>query len=531
MPRFFDVPSRGEIRDGTILSTFRSGLRLLRDGAGNVRVPEATITRATQEGGRWYAEADGVELACLAIHAKAAGLADQIDPRRATTGTLRGLHAPLRELVPLPAAGATLVCEATATVGTLFVGSTTVPDSAAAYATDPTTGLKYQVLYSVTTPANGIAGSDPANPLYLVGVDTGERTNLPAGTKLRWAQAPLGAAQEFEVVEDGTGGTDAETDAELADRVAADIAHRPESGNNAHVRSWGRGVTTAVEDLFVYACAKYAGTMVAAVTQKRGRQKETAPKGPLARIPAAGTLARVRAYLVPPASPVVPERIVSYVVAPAAETVNMTVGLALPRGRGLGWKDVRPWPLYASGPASISNLTSQTVFKISSQSALPGGSTAPAIMAWNATTSRWVELLVTSITLSAPNTYDVVLTAAPSGITLAVGSYISPAVRQRAAVVLAQGVERYFDSLGPGEVVTLGTDLRASRAQRFPAPLERWPQRAGSAIVNALQSALPGTISTGEVLQQSATSPTVPADPVTGPSMLVAGKIAVYPSD
>lgn len=530
MPRFFDVPARGEIREGQ-LATFRSGLRLLTDPATGAVFSEATITRATQEGGRWYAEADAVELACLALHAKAGGLADQIDPRRSTTGTLRGIHAPLRDITPLPASGATVRCEATATVGAIFVGSTTVPDSAAAYATDAA-GLRYQLLYTVTTPASGVAGSEEANPLLLIGVDTGERTNLPAGSKLRWAgNVPIGAATEFEAVEDGTGGAEVESDAELADRVAADIRHRPESANNAHVRHWARSVTTATEDGFVYAQAKYAGSMVVCITQKRGRQKETAPKGPLARIPSAGHLALVRAYLVPPASPVVPERIVSYVVAPVAQTVDMSIGLALPRARGLGWKNRSPWPTYASGPASISNLTSQTVFKISSQAALPAGSAPPAIMAWNATTSRWTELLVTSITLSAPNTFDVVLTAAPAGITLAVGTYISPAVRARAAVVLAQGVERYFDSLGPGEVVELGTDLRAPLAQRFPEPLERWPQRAGSAIVNALQAALPGTITTGEVLQQSATTPTIPADPATGPSMLVAGKIAVYPSD
>ena len=163
----------------------------------------------------------------------------------------------------------------------------------------------------------GTDGSDLAAPMLLVGVNVGEATNLPAGSKLTWGgNQPLSAAKEFTTTEDGSGGIDAETDAEWAARMEADDAHKPESGNNAHVRKWAREASNAVEDTFVYACAKYAGTKVVAVTQKRGRQTEAAPKGPLARIPSAGTLARVRAYLVPPGSPKVPERVVSVVVAP-----------------------------------------------------------------------------------------------------------------------------------------------------------------------------------------------------------------------
>jgi len=136
MPRFFVTPSRGEERE-KMLAGFRAGLRLLVDPATGAPYTEAKIARATREGGRWYAEFDAVDLAVLALHAKAGGLADQMIPSRSTTGTLRGLHAPLRGIVPLPATGGTNVCEAVATVGSLFVGSTTLPDSAAAFATDP----------------------------------------------------------------------------------------------------------------------------------------------------------------------------------------------------------------------------------------------------------------------------------------------------------------------------------------------------------------------------------------------------------
>lgn len=525
--RFFDTPQRGQERE-EMLATYRNGLRGLIDPTTSQPFTESDINRATQEGSSLYARYDALDLALLGLHAKAPAIADQAIPSRATTGTLRGLIAPLKEITPLSAAGATLAATCTADVGAFFPGSTTVPDAAAAFAVD-SAGRRYQLLYDVTTPANGIAGSSTAEPMLLVGVDVGEATNLPTGSKLTWSgNQPLSAAKTFTTTEDGSGGIDAETDAELAARIEADDAHKPESGNNAHVRKWGRESTNAVEDVFAFACAKYAGTKVVAVTQKRGHQTEAAPKGPLARIPSAGTLSRVRAYLVPPASPKVPERVVSIVVAPVAQYSNLSIGLALPRGRGLGWFDSRPWPDYSSGAATIATVTTQSLFQISSPVALPSGSTAPRIMVWTKSLSRWEELRVTSITDAGGGLFDVVLSS-PAVATLVVGAFVSPLVR--GYKLLGQAVERYFDSLGPGEVVNLTTDPRASRAARFPDPVERYPYRAGSAIVSVLQSALTGSITSGELLAISATVPTVPADPATGPSMLVAGNIAVYPSD
>ena len=525
--RFFVTPARGEERE-KMLATYRNGLRGLIDPETGAPFTDDVINRATQEGSAKYAGFDALDLALLGLHAKAPVIADQAVPSRATTGTLRGIIAPLKEITPLAAAGATLQATCTADVGAFFPGSTTVPDAGAAFAVDAA-GLRFQLLFDVTTPANGIAGSDAAEPMLLVGVDVGEATNLPAGSKLTWSgNQPLSATKTFTTTENGTGGIDAETDAELAARIEADDAHKPESGNNAHVRKWGRAASNAVEDLFVYACAKYAGTTVVAVTQKRGFQTEAAPKGPNARIPSAGTLALVRAKLVPPASPVVPERVVAVVTAPTPQSTNVSIGLALPRGRGLGWYDPRPWPDYDAAPAAITVVTSQSLFRMSSPVALPSGSTAPRIMVWVKAKSRWEELRVTSITPAGGSLFDVVLSS-PAVATLLVGAYVSPLVR--GFKLLGQAVERYFDSLGPGEVVDLATDPRASRAARFPDPVERYPYRAGSTIVSVLQAALVGSITSGELLAISATVPAVPSDPASGPSMLVAGNVAVYPSD
>jgi hypothetical protein len=523
---YFDMPVAGAERD-RMLASLRSALRAWigrKDPVLGVTITEEHIQLATQEGTRDYARFNALDLALLAIHAKAGVLADQVFPQRATSGALT-VHADQRDLPRLPAVGATIYAEAKADVGALFVGSTTIPDNAAAFAT--INGMTFQLLYDVTTPANGTAGSDAAAPMILVGVSVGDATNLPAGSKLTWAgNVPLSAAREFTTTIDGKGGTEIETEQAWGRRMADDDAHPSESGNNAHVRRWARQSSVAVEDAFGYSEAKYAGTDVWCITQKRGRQSESAPRGPLARVPSAGTLTTARAYLVPPGSPVSPERGCRFVVAPQTTYTDASIALALPRGRGLGWKDSRPWPLWDGSPATITALTSQMLFTITNSSDLP--SSTSSIMVWHRSISRWEELRVTSIVDGGGGTWDVTLETAPAR-TIAVGDYISPATRS--PTLLAQAVERYFDSLGPGEVIDTETDTRAPRAARFPDPVEVFPYRAGSAILTTIQNVLNGSTTSGELLDISSTEPVLPTDPTQGPYLLVCGHVAVYPSE
>lgn len=528
---FFDVPNAGAERD-RMLEELRSVLRQSyvgrHDPVLNRTITEEDIIVATQEGSREYARFQALDLALLAVHSKAAALADQAFARRATSGALV-IHGERRELPRLGAAGATLHATAVADPGAIFIGSTTIPDlTIASYATD-SAGRRYQVLYNVTTPANGIAGSEEDNPLVLVAIDPGEATNLPAGSQLTWAgNVPLSAQSPFETTIDGSGGHEAENDDEWSRRIADEEAHPSESGNNAHVRRWARESTVSVEDAFIYSEAKYAGSDVVAITQKRGRQSETNPRGPLARVPSAGTLTIARAYLVPPGSPVSPERGVRFVVAPQTTFTDASISLSLPRGRGLGFADVQPWPFWEGAAASISAVTSQTLFEITTDAELPSGVTAPKIMVWRRSLSRWEELRVTSVVSGGVGVWDVTLQAAPEH-TLAIGDYISPATR--APLLIAQAIERYFDSLGPGEVLDLETDPRAPRVARFPDPVERYPQRAGSAILTTIQLVLSGGVVSGELLAISSVLPTLPLDPTDGPRMLVCGRIAVYPAD
>ncbi len=106
------------------------------------------------------------------------------------------------------------------------------------------------------------------------------------------------------------------------------------------------------------------------------------------------------------------------------------------------------------------------------------------------------------------------------------GTIVSPDTARRD--LLALSIEAYLDTLGPGELVDLATDTRAHRAFRFPEPSEVFPQRCGSAAISFLQDAFGATLADGQVESVSLATPAIPADPISGPNLIVAGKCGVY---
>jgi hypothetical protein len=398
-----------------------------------------------------------------------------------------------------------------------FVGSTTVPDATATYCTDPA-GLRYQVLFTRTSDVDG----SPVE-LELVAVATGEETNLEPGVLLTWQNAPDTVTDKATVLAKFTGGNPAENDQQFVARLLRRIRHKQAAGNRAQVRAWAEdAVNNAVEAGFVYACAFRAGSMLVAVTQKRG-----GVKGPLGRIPSAGTMAAVVSYITPPGSPVVPTPPHTLAVPVVAQPVASTVlSLSMPIGSPSGWGDYVPWPaLPGSGHSEISLVTDQTHIRINADVAPPAGA-VPRIMVWDDAISRFEELRVATVAFVSGTTYAVTLSATPSK-TLAVGDYISPA--SDLASVIDSTIEAYFDSLGPGEVIDLVEDLRRGRAFRFPKPNEEFPQRAGTGLLTFLEDALDASLADSQLASISTSLPTVPTDPALGPNLLVAGRVAIYP--
>lgn len=517
--RAFATFSRGDLRDD-ILSSYRYGLRKLTNPETGAPFTEDEIALATAELGPKWIEAEALDLVLLASQSNAQWLADQMRPERASTAWLDGFHIPM--WLPkgrLEASGGSGEVSATLPAGTVVLGSTTVPDPAGAahYLTDPA-GLRYQVLFSETVPAGGVV------TLTLKGIDVGPETNLRADTKLSWAQGPTGATEQPVVTGDFSGGTLRESDPEVTRRILRRIRRKKAAGNNADLTAWAEeSAKNAIEVAFTYACAHHAGSSHVTVLQKR-----STVRGPLARIPSAGTLASARAYLTPPGSPVVPARAFVPVTGPTSRPAALALSLELARGSSAGWKDGSPWPVRASAASEITALTgggpTYTVFRISSDAALPAGVTAPSLMVWRVEDSSFERLPVSGVTFISGTTYEVTLTEAK---TLALGDVISPDTERRA--LIADTLADYFDELGPGEIVDLEADPRGHRAFRFPTPAEEYPAAITETdLGNRLEEALGASLGSRDVLAMSPGAPSVPADPLLGPELLTLGKVGIY---
>lgn len=513
---------RGEHREA-MLRDYREGLRLRVNPETGTFFTEDEITRATAKGGRFWKDYDALDLLLMGVQKRDEFLANQIRIDRSGSAFLRNYHFPLWGEEYLPAFGGSGTVLATGNPGVIWQGSSEVPNPGAVYGTDPA-GLRYQVL------APGEANAQGEAELLLIGIDGGDETNIEPGTVITWANAPIGSTGTATVVGDKfSGGSDAETDADAARRLADRIRHKPASGNWAHIRAFARKASVSVEDAFVYCCAFHAGSTLVAIVQKRGNVP-----GPTARIPSIGVLTRVRAALVPPASTSLPGVQHLVVVPPVAQSSNAIVRLLQPVDSGVGWRDLQPFPPIIAGTTAVavSLVTNQQDIRITCQSAglLPDGassSTDVHLMVWDAPTSAFLAIPVQTVTDLGGSVYRVQLAEPLAGHTFAVGDWVSPDMLRRST--LADAVVRYYDGLGTGEVIDLVTDDRAGRAYRNPQPSELAPSRGGQGIVSVITEALGASVTDAALVSLAPSVAAVPADPITGPSLLVPGKFAVYP--
>lgn len=521
--REFKLMTAGFVRNNVILANFREGLRALVNPETGQKFTEEEIARATRPGTRWYVEAQAIDDYGQQQQRNALYLADQVRFDRATGKWLFDYHGKTWDVTPLKASGSSGAVRAKGVAGTIVLGSTTIGDPSAYTARDPAGNL-YQVFGTATIPSGGEV------LVTLASISTGSATNIPDDTVLTWANKDPNMQPTAVVDDDFRGGTDDETEEEFADRLGAIIRYRPGAGNDPQVRAWGRESSNAVEDAFVYATALHAGSQVVAITQKRKKAI-----GPLARIPSAATIFAARAYLTPPTSPVQPTGPFVIVTPAKSDPVSLTMRLGLERASNSGWRDSQPFPAYHANPATIISVTDQLHFNMVSyaDAALPGltypssasAPNCPHLMVWNLAKSAWEELVLTSVTQSAPNLFSIVLSVAPT-FALANGMYVSPATKR--AGIVAQAVQDHFDALGPGDFFDTDNDSRGARCQRFPSYLDERPIDTGAEVVTDVLAALGGTSRNGVLGYISKTTPSFNAAVQLGPNMLTLGNVGIY---
>ena len=525
--RKFVTFARGAVRDSIILQRFRNVLRTKVNPDTGVLFTEPEIAYITQEDSRFFVEADAIDLFGQATQQRAIWFADQVRPERAASDYLQKYHGAL--WLPdgmLPATGGSGHVTATGSAGTIYVGSSAVGDPGANIAHDPA-GYRYQVLSTAQ-----IAIGQTSIALNFIGVDTGDRTNPPAGTELTWDNPPLGSDPTCVVLEDFNGGFNAETDADFAKRILRRIRHKPGAGNAAQFRLWAEQSSVAVETAFVYPCAFHSGSVLVVVAQKRG-----SAVGPWARLASVGTLAAVTSFLVPPRSPVVPHGNHVLVVSVEAMPDDIALRLGMPKGSSGGWRDVNPWPVYSPTypfGTRVTAVADALHFTIQNDQPLPGaplsGANVPSMAIWHIQTGEFVTLDVASVASAGANLWAVTLNNAPAyGVN--VSDVVSP-VNERADII-ASALIGYFDSLGPGEGV-LATDTRYVRAARFPRPDQEYPVRAGQTMITALDEVLGGALTDASldfIVYDTPHIPTSDSELALGTALLTLGHVGIYPFD
>lgn len=519
----FAVAERGFVRDQVVLATIRNGLRALVNPETGAPFTEDEIQRATQPRGRLWSRAEAIDLYAQAEQRSAIYLADQLQIDRANTAFLDEYHGREAGEPRLEPTGGSGVVNVPAVAGTIIVGSTTLPDPTAYQARDAA-GKLYQVFTTVITPGSGVA------PVTLASLSPGADTNLQGNTKLTWVTKDPNMAPEATVAADFSGGTDLETDGEYARRLLDEKSAKQAAGNDAHMRAWARRASNAVEDAYIYPCALHAGSVIIAVTQKRG-----ASLGPAGRFPAASTMAAVTSLLVPPGSPVVPTPPHVVVTAPVLQDVDAVVTLRMARGSSAGFTDATPFPaIHATTPdVAVINSPTDLVLRCLGDSTLPGlaalstavGADAPAIMLWHSDTSSFERLSVASIEDLGSSFFRVLLTGPPNPVAQ-VGEFVCPDVGRKDAI--SASAVQYFDERGPGDLFDVDADPRGVRCVRFPDPLQTKPAEVGAALATRIADALPGSASDAVLDSISDTVPDYPTDPNDGPRMLVLRRLGVY---
>jgi hypothetical protein len=238
-------------------------------------------------------------------------------------------------------------------------------------------------------------------------------------------------------------------------------------------------------------------------------------------------------YIVPPNSSVVPERAYVIVTSPNPQSSDIVLRISMNRGVSGGWYDVLSWPNYSTTypEVLVSNIVSQQQFDVTTDSALPTGASilsgtdAPSLMVWDDNTSRFEQLDVSSIDASASPTVTINLASAPS-TTIVNNMRISPYSDR--LVIIAEAIEAYFDSLGPGEVVA-DSDPRIVRSFRYPTTDISNPIRAGQSILTILIDALGGVAPDAELTSISRNEPDLPGDIIDGPNMVTLGHVNIFP--
>jgi len=365
----------------------------------------------------------------------------------------------------------------------------------------------------------------PGDPCPIEGIDTGDDTNLPAGTILEWTGSPAGINSQAEVVEqaDGSGlsgGHPEESDQELIDRIIARQANPPASGNDADYQDAVRKTPNVpVAGVWTYPAIDGPGTTAIVFTVRA-----STPLG--SRFPNAAQIAAVENHL----KAQFPGDDGFFVCTLIAQPTNVVFRARWTKAAH-GWVDAVPFPEYdPAGPATVLALPAPTTTSVTLASAvaITDPVVGQTIGFYDKTTGKFFRKRIATVAIDVAGqqwtlTFEATNAASDTTYTPLAGQLPSP--WSDSLQLLVTPFASYFASLGPGEQVATFFD-EGTRQKRQPESPDASPSTISSRdIENAPPRATVGDL--------NLIAPVTPFGTTTGVPgvlsyLLTLGEIAVF---
>ncbi len=396
-------------------------------------------------------------------------------------------------------------------------GATTIPDGQVFLYPNGVSGTV------VGTWVNPTSGSE----VTVTASESGTKTNLKAGSKVRFVSPPINVVSEATVSQGKplTGGTENETDDRKRDRILNVLQNKPAGGNWAQLRQLALDELGTLSDCYVMpALGGPASVKIVPVKDFDTENND------FSRSVSTSALAVVRSAIQASLS----AGIEAVVQTSADQPVDITIKVSIPDssqsgGNGQGWTDSSPWPSLAvadAGKVVIGTVTTFDDITITANTTEAPTDGLTQIAWWSAADRKFRTAMVIDHSGTSPNwqvTLDRPLTDS-TGAGPQVGDYISPA---------AQNLEGYgkawvdmFRTLGTGENTT---DVqRLPRARRHPYVATEDPSSITNAVFTSIVTKY-SEITDYEFGYQSASTPTVPGSTATAPNILTPRRFGVYP--
>lgn len=492
----FTVRTADEIRD--------SGLRTLRNGLSEIGIDAPNVSPGSDDYCRFTAFAN--ELAVC--DANCAAKSDECMPDTATdTGLQRWLDTTGVELRA-----------AEGSIGTIILDSSQASPVALGLRLVDTTGQLFEVYTGATY--------DDGDEIPVVAISTGDSTNLPGGTVLRWVSPPPFAASTAVVSDEGfINGTDKDTEDDARARMFAALQDPPSCGNPSHVAKICEDSSSTVQKAFSYPAAQGAGTYhVVAIAKPTATNKNRT-------IDASKMNTVVRPYVIGEIGEHVEGTITSATSVETSVAIQISIpssSNASPPGPGGGWVNGTPWP---PEECAVTLVTSSTVFKV--QILDVGPTDGITRISWLSTVDWKVKSATVIDCVEYLGTYTVTIDTPFVGI--AVGDRVWPECENQDAYAAA--VLEGFALMGPGEKSDNVYVLQ--RAYRHPIPAQSFPYELGAQTLSPLTK-LKEVASAQFIVRDDGTTtlngpsgsfaPEIPAVITDPTNIFVPKRIGFYPS-